>query len=340
MHEQIIQAIVEEISPVLLGSAVGRIFQLSRASLAIDFRTHDGRYLFISTEPSNPRLHLIERRVRELEKQSIQLTSFGQVLRKQLSGAILTAITKDENERIVRFSFMARDEIENNRERMLIAQLTGRAANLFLLDERGHILDALRAPRGEGQEIGSRYQPPPAQQSRAQSQQPFAQGIFHSLSEAADEYYRRLVETQAFDARVAAARARLRKEISQREKLRRHLESDMAAHGDAEEHKRTGDLLLANLLTAERRGKVVELTDYYAENEPRIEIEVDEQATLQEEAAKRFARYTKAKRAAQEIAQRLQALEQELTSLHAQQHELEEIIAARDESAGESFVKD
>jgi predicted ribosome quality control (RQC) complex YloA/Tae2 family protein len=337
MHEQIIQAMVDEIAPVLVGSAVGKIFQLSRAALAVDFRTRDGRYLFLSIDPADPRLHLIERRVRELEKQSIPLTSFGQVLRKQLSGALLTAIEKDANERIVRFSFTARDEIENSRERVLIAQLTGRASNLLLVDEHGRVLDAFRPPRGEGQEIGDTYQPPPAQQNRAQSQPPFTRGRFQSLSEAADDYYRRLAETRAFDARVAAARARLRKEISQREKLRRHLESDSAAHGDAEEHKRTGDLLLANLTTAERRGKIVELTDYYAENEPRIEIEIDEQATLQEEAARRFSRYTKAKRAAQEIAQRLQALERELTSLHAQQDELEEIIAARDLEALENF---
>jgi predicted ribosome quality control (RQC) complex YloA/Tae2 family protein len=57
-------------------------------------------------------------------------------------------------------------------------------------------------------------------------------------------------------------------------------------HGDAETHKRTGDLLLANLSTAERRGAQVTLTDYYAEGEPRIEIEVDENSTLQEEAAR------------------------------------------------------
>jgi predicted ribosome quality control (RQC) complex YloA/Tae2 family protein len=337
MHEQIIKAVVDEIASVLPGHAMGKIFQLSRTSLAVDFRTQDGRYLFFGIDPADPRLYLIERRLRELEKQSIPLSQFGMVLRKQLSNATLQAITKDENERIVRFSFVAQDEIGNSRARVLIAQLTGRAANLLLLDERDYILDALRPPRGEGQEVGDKYQTPPAQQTRVQSQPPFTRGHFQSFSEAADKYYLNLAAGRVFDARAAAAASRLRKEITQREKLRRHLESDLKAHGDAEAHKRIGDLLLANLTTAERRGNVVVLTDYYADNAPRIELEINERATLQEEAARRFSRYTKAKRAAQEIAVRLQALEQELASLHARRDELEEIIAARDEATLEAF---
>ncbi|HEX8494647.1 MAG TPA: NFACT family protein [Pyrinomonadaceae bacterium] len=337
MHEQIIKAVVDEIAPVLLGRTMGKIFQLSRTSLAVDFRTHDNRYLFFGIDPADARLYLIERRVRELEKQSIPLSQFGLVLRKHLSGAALTAISKDENERIVRFSFTAQDEIGNSRARVLVAQLTGRAANLLLLDERDYVIDALRPPRGEGQEIGDKYQPPPSQQTRVQQQPPFTRGNFQSFSAAADNYYLNLAAKRAIDARAAAAASRLRKEITQREKLRRHLENDLVAHGDAEAHKRIGDLLLANLTTAERRGNVVVLSDYYAENAPRIELEIDEQATLQEEAARRFARYTKAKRAAQEIAVRLEVLERELASLHARQDELEEIIAARNEAALEEF---
>jgi predicted ribosome quality control (RQC) complex YloA/Tae2 family protein len=337
MHEQVIQAIVDEIRPVPMGRAVVRIFQLARAALAIDFRTHDGRYLFINIDPANPRLYLIERRARELEKQSLPLSQFGLVLRKQLGGAVLMAVARDESERVVRFSFTAQDEIGNNRARVLIAQLTGRAANLLLLDERDFIIDSLRPPRGAGQEIGEKYQPPPAQTARTPSPSPFARGHFPSLSEAADDYDQRLMAERAFAARIAAARARLRKEIAQREKLRRHLENDLTAHGEAAEHKRIGDLLLANLTTAERRGRTVLVTDYYADDAPRIEIEVDEQATLQEEAARRFARYTKARRAAQEIAERLQVIERELTALQARQSELEQTIAARDESALEDF---
>ncbi|MDQ3821370.1 MAG: NFACT RNA binding domain-containing protein, partial [Acidobacteriota bacterium] len=111
----------------------------------------------------------------------------------------------------------------------------------------------------------------------------------------------------------------------------------LKAHGDAGEHKRIGDLLLANLGSAERRGAIVSLKDYYAEDAPLIEIEVDEKRSLQEEAARRFASYAKAKRAAQEIKARMAAIDKELELLHARQAELESIIRDRDRLALESF---
>src|SRR6266850_8411660 len=132
MDDESIKAIVAEIEPLLSGRAPGKIFQLGPRSLVIDFRFRDG-YLLLSAEPSGPRLYLIKRRVRELEKQSIPLTQFGLALRKELAGANLRALEKDSADRVVRFQFNGRDESDKPIERTLIAQLTGRSANLFLL---------------------------------------------------------------------------------------------------------------------------------------------------------------------------------------------------------------
>jgi predicted ribosome quality control (RQC) complex YloA/Tae2 family protein len=337
VNDQTIKAIVEEIAPMLVGRVMGKVFQLSRVALAFDFRPGDGRYLFISVEPSRPGIYMIERRVRDLEKQALNSQPFALVLRKQLGGARLTSLLKDEADRIVRFSFNGSDEIGNRFERMLVAQLTGKAANLLLLNEDGFIIDTLRAPRGEGQEIGTLYRPPPMHVNGAPVQVPFEKETFSTLSEAADDYYLSLETARRFDSRAATERARLRKEIAQREKLRSHLAKDLQAHGNADEHKKMGDLLLANIGNATRRGNKVALTDYYAENAPLIELEVDENSTLQAEASRRFSRYTKARRAAQEIAQRRAVLEQELETLRARESELESIIIERDETALENF---
>ena len=334
MNEPTVKAIVAEIAPVLVGRALGRAFQLSSAALALDFRPHDGRFLFVSVAPNDPRLYLIQRSARTLEKQSLALAPFALVLKKHLGGATLRAVTKDEGERIVRFSFAAYDAAGDGRALFLIAQLTGRSSNLFLLDDNERIIDALRPPRGAGQEVGDRYQPPPASgRPDSSAQKPLARGSFATLSAAADDYYQRLAAEQAFQARAAAALARLRQEIAKRRKLHKHLSTDLAAHGDAAEHKRIGDLLLANIATAQRQGNIVRLTDYYAADTPTIELEVDERTTLQEEAARRFSRYGKAKRAAEEINKRLTALAAELAALATRQTELERIIAARDAEA-------
>jgi predicted ribosome quality control (RQC) complex YloA/Tae2 family protein len=337
VNDQSITVIVEEITPALIGRVMGKVFQLSRLALAIDFRPGDGRYLFISVEPAQPRIYMIERRVRELEKQALPSASFALVLRKQLGGARLTSLLKDPSDRIVRFLFNGRDEVGNDFERTLVAQLTGKAANVLLLDEQGYIIDTLRPPRGEGQEIGNLYQPPPMRLDNSPASLSFEKGNFGTWSEAADEYYRRLEAERLFDSQAATARARLQKEIAQRERLRSHLDKDMEAHGNADEHKRIGDLLLANIGSAKRQGNKVTLTDYYSENIPLIELELDENSSLQEEAARRFNRYTKARRAVQEISQRRAVLEKEVETLRARQSELESITKARDETALESF---
>lgn len=340
MHEQLIAAVVEEIAPELRGRAFGKVWQLARDRLAADFRLSGGRFLFVSVAPDAPRLHLVERRVRDLERQSLPPSNFALTLRKQLGGALLRSAAKDEGERVVRFSFEAHDAAGTPHARTLVAQLTGRTANLFLLDEDSRVIDALRPARGEGQETGETYNPPVqhAPHARAAADPPrIERGPHASLSAALDEQFGRIERAREFDARVSSHRARLRREIERRRKLERNLAADVLAHGDADAHKRAGDLLLANLATAERAGARVRLNDYFAEGAPTIELEVDEHSTLQQEAARRFALYTRARRAAQEVARRREELNAELVPLEAQLAELERVAGARDEAALAAF---
>ncbi len=340
MHDQLIATIVAESAPVLVGRTLGKVWLMARSTLVLDLRLRAERYLLIAAEPNESRLHLVRRTMRELERQALAPDPFVLMLRKHLAGATLLAITKDAGDRVVRFNFAARDVVGAVHQCSLIAQLTGRAANVFMLDEAARILAALRAPYGAGQEIGASYQPPPhgARAAAHDAPPPFAQGTYTTLSEAADTYYQRLAASRSFNTRAAALTARLRQELARHEKLQRNLARDLAAHGDAVEHKRAGDLLLANIGTAERTGGRVRLTDYYTEGAPIIELEIDEHATLQAEAARRFARYAKAKRAAQEIDARLAALRTELAALNTRRVELEEIVAARDAAALETFA--
>src|ERR1700716_879828 len=162
MDDQTIKEIVAEIQPLTVGRAPGKIFQLSPLSLVIDFRLRDHGDLFISVEPAHPRLYLVKRRVRDLEKQSIPLTQFGQSLRKELSNTTLRSIEKDPTDRIVWFHFSGADELCQRQERTMVAQLTGRAANLFLIDPPGVITNQAREGKGPGQTIGEAYQKPPA----------------------------------------------------------------------------------------------------------------------------------------------------------------------------------
>jgi predicted ribosome quality control (RQC) complex YloA/Tae2 family protein len=346
MNEQLIGEVLEELRPALSGRPWGKVFQLSANTLAVDFRTGDGRYLLLSADPARPRLHFIARTVRELERVSLSPSPFALFLRKALGGATLRALEKDEGERVVRVEFSVEDAAGEESGATLVAQLTGRSANLFLLDERGRVRMALRPARGAGQTEGEVYAPPerstPAPPSEVETARrrggaDIPREGSTSLSEALDRYHLRQEAERAFDTRAGAAAARLRQQVANLRKLRDNLRRDLEGHGDAEGHRRAGDLLLANIGTAVREGGRVRLTDFYAEDAPTVELEIDENRTLQDEAARRFARYSKAKRAAREIAERLEKVEPELAALEARRVELENIVGARDEAALAAF---
>lgn len=331
MNQQTLKQIVDELSLALTKCVLGKIFQLSAASFAIDLRRREGGYLFVSADPALPRIYLIARTVRELEKQSQLLDEFGQALRINLTGGRLTEVSQDESERVVRFTFVRQEDTGEVMERVLVTQLTGRSANLFLLDDQGHITQAQRSLTGPGQKVGEQYSPPVVHRDDNKSEPPFIKGEFQSLSAAADHHYLGLESKRVFDTRAAAARARLRQEISRLQKLQKHLRNDLIAHGEAEQHKRIGDLLIANIANAQRSGNTVKLQDFYAEDVPTVEIEVDAKTTLQAEAAKYFARYSKARRATEQIGKRLEEIDSKLSLLERRQAALEKVIADRDE---------
>ena len=335
VHQHLIQSIVEEVRSKATGNFLGKLFQLTPMSLAIDIGLRNS-FLYVSAEPSSPRFYLIERRAKDLEKQSIQLSHFGQLLRSQLGGGRIIRCDKDGVERIVRLTFRIEDDLGVVHFRRLLAQLTGRAANLFVVDELDRIVATLRPPKGPGQLLGERYQPPPQQEKRASAELISIEG---SPSAAADKYYETQDALRSFNARVSEVRAKLRQAKSQQLKLRSNIQKDLMTHGDPEKHKRRGDLLLANIGGAVREGNRVRITDFYAENAPTIDVEIDDATTLQDAAAQSFRLYTKSKRAHAELAARLKLAESEISQLEYLESELDQIVVARDEAALSRFAE-
>ena len=335
MNEKTIEKICAELASVLMGRKFGKIFALAKFQLAIDFRLNDSRYLFVSVDPSAPRIYLIERRVRDLEKQSKNSTGFVVFLRKHLANAVLETIEKLADERILRFVFSAVDELGETKNYALVVQLTGRSANLFLLDKNDFILDSCRETYGAGQEIASRYAPPirdeETQRRRGGDAEIFSQGEYASLSESLDAHFTNLEAERNFLAKANAARSKIKAEISKREKLVKKLNQDLENHGDAAMWKRFGDLLLANVATATRRDDVILVTDFYDENTPTVAVKVDENDSLTEAAEKFFKRYTKARNAQVELSKRLKDLEFQISDLKLQKENLEAAIGEKDE---------
>lgn len=335
MHQELIRRVVEELRASLGGRFLGKIYQLTPLSFAFDFGLR-GSFLYVSLEPSSPRLYLIERRGRDLQKASIQLAHFGQLLRARTNGCALVSVEQDPLDRVVRIGFRCEADASAIGIRTLVIQLTGRTANLFLVDESNRIEAVLRGPRG--QLPGEIYSPPPVA-VESESRNDLSEIPGGSPSAYADAYYAAIDAAKAFDSRAGTLRSRLRTQVQRQRKLKEHLNRDLAGHGDPEDHKRAGDLLLANVATAVRDGNKVQVVDYYAEGAPQIEFQIDENTSLPDEAAHRFRLYTKAKRAREEIAARLSNVAREIEQIESRAQQLEKIISERDAVALESFEK-
>ena len=321
MDPQLLQRIVAELRTNLTGKYLGKIFQLSSVSFAFDFGLR-GQFLFVSVDPASPRLYLIRRRVKEIEKQSLTHGPFAQTVRAKFSGEAISEVEKDPADRIVHLVFASG---------RLIVQLTGRTADLFVVDTANEIETSLRAP------IKGTYTPP----TSGRIQNPLSNDLSlpeGSPSDAADAYFSALEQEREFETRANEVRSQLQKSIRQKQKLKQNLEQDLAGHGDPEAHKRIGDLLLANVSTAKRAGNRVTLTDYYADAAPAIEVEVDENVSLQDEAARRFRLYGKAKHARAEIATRMVQIDREIAQLNGRLDDIERIIREKDLTALAAFA--
>ncbi len=314
MDIQLIEKIAKELNDGLTGKMFGRIYALSRQQIAIDVRPGDGRLLFISCEPAAPRVYFIRRRLRDIEKAAGGPTAFSQILRSRLGGAIVNAVDQMAGERVLEIRMSAVDELGRENGFYLVLQMTGRSANVFLLDKNRVIIDSMRETQGRGQQRGDIFSPP----ERLTSNRPerrFEMPVTKDLSEFLDEHYLEKAAAERFRALVAAARGRNAQEIKKRRRLLEKLERDMGEHGNADSWKHLGDLLLANTATAERVSAGFRVTDYFAEDAPLIVIEADDNETITAAAERYFRRYTKARNGREAITGRMAEVAAELGEL-------------------------
>lgn len=101
-------------------------------------------------------------------------------------------------------------------------------------------------------------------------------------------------------------------EIKKHQKLITNLNADLEKHGDADRWKRYGDLILANVNNAERRGDTIFVTDYFDDATPVIEIDGEHNKPLSEIAESYFRRYVKARNGLRVISERMAATESAL----------------------------
>ena len=264
-----IALLLAELAP-LAGSRVEAVRVPTERCAVLDLRGPGGEAaLLLSAEPDRTRIHVVAARPPAPEEPF----PFQVVLRRELAGARLTAIEAPGGDRVVALRF---DRPAGPVS--LVAELTGRNGNLFLVDAAG----VLRAIAGRNLSQlralapGSPYVPPaPRAGEEGPSRLVPVPGAPFPLSAAAEEAYRKLEEERILGAARRRLREPMRAAVARMRRALERLADEAARVPAAEDDRRTADLLKQNLHAVPRGAREVTLTEWTEEGPRPVRVALD-----------------------------------------------------------------
>ncbi len=187
----LLAAVARELEHNWRGARIERVLQPAPRQLCLQLRRPGAStHLLLDAHPPLDRLHEVARRPAALPA----LPSFGQLARRHLEGGHLLGVQQPGLERVVHLVIQSRDELGNPRRLTLVAELTGRLANLVLVGPDNRVLDALTrvpgSPTGRTVLPGHPYVPPPRGAGRVDPVLTLVQDGWAGLRAALEETWR------------------------------------------------------------------------------------------------------------------------------------------------------
>lgn len=312
-----IAAVVEEVAPVLTGGWIQKIHQPTPRAVTLEVRVPGHTLsLLLSADPETARLHLTRQPLPNPPVPPV----FCQYLRAHIQGARIDAITQVSGDRIVHMNLTARGGAC-----VLVAELTGRHADLLLLDGREQALASLNGNRDR---VGHNYQPPIRQphtpREAAESWPAPSDGRPFPVSTLLEERYQQR-EADGATARLRQTKlAELKKGIKKATRRIDALREDLDKANRYQDYARYGELLKANLGTMRKGHERVTVVDYFDPAQPELVIPLDPSKTPQGNMDDYFKKHRKFLAAGQEIRPRIETLEGELAALRKEQKAIQE----------------
>ena len=138
-----LKAVVRELAPALEESRLSKAVAAGPLDVVLMFDTSSTTLnLLISTDPKYSRMHLVD--TNQIPKDAPKL-HICNMLNERDKGVRLDSMELVEWERIVRFSFVARDADGALCTDILVAELMGKYSNIILLDGDAMIIGSLKA---------------------------------------------------------------------------------------------------------------------------------------------------------------------------------------------------
>ncbi|MBM4125377.1 MAG: fibronectin-binding domain-containing protein [Nitrospira sp.] len=317
-----IAAVVREIELALRQGWIQKIFQPTPRALVLEIRAPGRTFaLLLSADPETARLHLLSHK----PLNPATPPSFCQFLRARIQGARIDGLEQVPGDRIVRLRLTAREGPCS-----LVAELTGKTADLLLLDAEDKILVALESGR---EKTGQSYHLPVARPQDANKQErtptntePLEQperDLPFPISASIERRDQGREEDLARDHLRLARLAEVRKGIKKAARRIDALRADFDKATRYKEYARYGELLKANLGLMTKGQDQVTVIDYFDPAMPELTIPLDPAKTPQGNMDDYFKKHRKYLAADREIKPRLDKAERELEALHTERAAVE-----------------
>lgn len=135
------KAIVDEISPLLIGGKINKVNQPDKNEITLQIYNKENYKLLMSSANNLARVHLSTKN----KKNPITAYNFCMLLRKHLVGGIITNIYQHKSDRVVCFEIENLNELKELSKKILIIEIMGKHSNIILVDkESSTVIDAIK----------------------------------------------------------------------------------------------------------------------------------------------------------------------------------------------------
>ena len=161
----LLSALIKEINMIAAGGRIEKIYQPERDEIILQMRTYEGgKRLLINAGSSCPRMGFTE----VAKENPMQAPMFCMLLRKHLTGALLSSVEQIGFDRVAKLTFDTRDEMGFECQKYIIAELMGKYSNLIFLDSDMKVTAALKTIDFTTSSLrqvlpGMKYEMPPTQ---------------------------------------------------------------------------------------------------------------------------------------------------------------------------------
>lgn len=314
-----LQNVIGELAPVLEGGVIQKIFQPVKNILVLRIRARQQNFsLLLSMEPGSSRCHLIDD---ELPNPPVPPT-FCQTLRKYLDNGRISCVELAPDDRIVKIYVFA--SMPPHECFLLLAELSGSQANLYLLDREMKILAMLHHYHKNNDGVGRFYHKDNPSLLYA-SKEPNDFLLPHYLpehpfawSKASEIFYTQYEERHKREQKYHSHLKWLNQESARREKKLKILQVHLRATDNASLYQRWGELLKSAIYSFPKsscRTNEVTVPDYFAADLQPVLVPVLPQFSIQENMERYFKLFRKSARTRKRLPQEITRVTREVEEL-------------------------